>query len=280
VGGVKGFFSRAAFGVLSAAVLTVCLAPIAWQALTALKPDAQLTKVPIAWWPSPPTLEHVRTLWDRKPVASLLLNSLGVATASTLLAVAFGALAAAALAGMERRSSRRVLFALLFLSAFPPILLLFPLYEGVRALGLLNDPLALVVPYVALNLPLAVFLLERGLRQIPPALGEAAALDGLTPFQTLARIQLPLALPHLVSAGLLVFIACWNEFMLALSFATREERKTVTAGIATLTGASMFDIPWGQLAAGVLLATLPLVALVVLFERRLASALVSTSTKG
>jgi multiple sugar transport system permease protein len=272
--------ARLSFGLLAGLVLAACLAPIAWQGITALKPDDQLTRLPVDYWPSPVTLEHFRTLWERKPVASLLANSLGVAAVATLLTLAAAALAAAALAGVTARASRRVLGALLFLAAFPPILLLFPLYEGVRALGLLNHPLALVVPYAALNVPLAVFLLERGLRQIPSALGEAAALDGLTPLQTLARIQLPLAAPSLVSAGLLVFIACWNEFMLALSFATREERKTITAGIATLTGASMFDIPWGQLAAGVLLATLPLLALVLLFERRLSSALLATSTKG
>jgi ABC-type glycerol-3-phosphate transport system permease component len=190
------------------------------------------------------------------------------------------AVAAAALARMPGPGRMRLLLVLLFISLFPPILLLFPLYEGVRALGWINHPLALILPYAALNLPLAVWVLESAFRQLPREIDEAARVDGLAPLARLARIHLPLAMPAVVTAAILVFIFCWNEFMLALTFMTRVDSKTVTAGIASVGSASLFEIPWGQLSAAIVVATLPLVFLVLLFERRIASGLTRGAIKG
>lgn len=256
------------------------LAPIAWQGLTAVKPDAQITRRPLAYLPDPPTLDHVRALWARKPIATQLLNSAMVAAAATVLAVSCAALAAAALARARARQRDRVLLSLLLVSLFPPILLLFPLYEMVRALSLLNHPLALVLPYAALAVPVATWVLDAGFRQIPPQLDEAARLDGLGTLSRIGRIHLPLAAPSLATAAILVFIYCWNEFMLALTFMTREEDKTITAGIASVSGASLYDVPWGQLSAAVAIATAPLVLLVLLFERRITSGLTRGAVKG
>jgi len=222
----------------------------------------------------------VRELWQRKPFASYLATSALVAGAATAIAVALGALAAAALARMPGKAGTRVLVALLVVSVFPPILLLFPLYEGVRALGWLNQPIALIVPYAALTLPLAVWILESGFRQIPREMDEAATLDGLRPVQRMLRIHLPLAVPSVVTAFILGFIFAWNEFMLALSFMTRDEAKTVTAGIASVSGASMYEIPWGQLSAAIVIATAPLIVLVLLFERRISGGLTRGAIKG
>jgi multiple sugar transport system permease protein len=256
------------------------LAPAYWQLLTAVKPDEQITRVPTVYLPAPPTWDHVRGLWERKPFAAYLGMSALVSGAATLLAVVLGSLAAAALARAGGRGRERILLGLLLVSLFPPILLLFPLYEGVRALGWLNHPLALILPYAALALPLAVWILESGFRGIPRELDEAARLDGLTPLARVFRIQAPLALPSVVTAAILVFIFCWNEFMLALTFMTRDSRKTVTAGIASVSGASLYDIPWGQLSAAIVIATAPLIALVLLFERRIASGLTRGAVKG
>ncbi len=162
----------------------------------------------------------------------------------------------------------------------PRSFFLLPLYAAVRAAGWLNSPLALILPYAALNLPLAVWVLDAGFRRIPGAVDEAATLDGLGRIQRLLRIQLPLVAPSAVTAAVLVFIFSWNEFMLALTFMTRDARKTVTAGIASVTGSSMFEIPWGQLAAAVVVATAPLVLLVLVFERRIASGLTRGAVKG
>jgi multiple sugar transport system permease protein len=263
-----------------AALVAWSLAPAAWQLATALKPDGQITQVPTAYLPRPPTLEHFATLWERKPFGAYLANSAWISSAATLLCLALAAPAAAALGRMSGPGRDRLLLGFLLLSLFPPILLLFPIYEAVRALALLNHPLALVVPYAALALPLAVWVLDAGFRQVPDEIEQAAVLDGLGPLQRLWRVRLPLAAPSLATAAILVFIFCWNEFMFALTFMTRDRGKTVTAGIASVSGASLYDIPWGPLAAAVVLATVPLVLLVLLFQKRITSGLTSGAVKG
>ena len=276
----RPILARSGLVVAALLVATWSLSPALWQVLTAVKTDAQITRVPTVYLPDPVTFEHVRELWQRKPFASYLVTSALVAGAATAIAVALGALAAAALARMPGKAGTRVLVALLVVSVFPPILLLFPLYEGVRALGWLNQPIALIVPYAALTLPLAVWILESGFRQIPREMDEAATLDGLRPLQRTLRIHLPLAMPSVVTAFILGFIFAWNEFMLALSFMTRDEAKTVTAGIASVSGASMYEIPWGQLSAAIVIATAPLIVLVLLFERRISGGLTRGAVKG
>lgn len=256
------------------------LLPAAWQALTAVKPEAQITASPAVWVPSPPTAEHVRSLLARKPFGRYLANSALVSLAATLLALAAAAPAAAALCRMRPRARSRWLLGLLLASLFPPILLLFPLYEGVRLLGLVNSPLALVLPYAAFGVPLATWVLEAGFRELPREVEEAATLDGLGPLGRLLRLQLPLAAPSVAAAGLLTFIASWNEFLLALSFTTRESSRTVTAGIASVSGASLYEVPWGPLSAAVVLATLPVVLLVLLFEGRISGGLTGGAVKG
>jgi multiple sugar transport system permease protein len=266
-----------------AAIALVALwsaAPSLWPVLTAIKPDEQITRVPTVYLPRPATLDHFTTLWERKPFGSYLGNSLRVSASAALLSVAVASLAAAALVRLPPRRRDRILLALLLLSVFPPILLLFPLYEGVRALGWLNHPLGLIVPYAALGLPLAVWIMESGFRQIPREVEEAALLDGLGPVARLLRVQLPLAAPSLVTAALLVFMFCWNEFMLALTFMTRDAAKTVTAGIASVGGSSIYEIPWGQLSAAIVVATAPLVLAALVFERRIASGLTRGAVKG
>ena len=267
-------------GAAVAVVLAWSLAPAIWQALTALKPDAQITHIPTIYLPHPPVWLHVAALWERKPFGLYLANSAWIAGWATLLCLAVAAPAAAALARMPGRGREGLLLALLVVSLFPPILLLFPLYEGVRALGWINHPLALVLPNAALNLPLAVWVLESALRGLPVELDEAARLDGLGPVRRLWRIHLPLALPALATTAVLVFIFCWNEFLLALTFTTRDASKTVTAGIASVSGASLYEIPWGQLSAAIVIATLPLMALVLLFQRGIVSGLTRGALKG
>lgn len=269
-------------GLLVAVALLVVwsLAPALWQLLTSLKHDSQITQVPTVYVPLPPTFQHYATLWERKPFGSYLANSAWICGLATLLAVLLAAFAAGALARMPGRGRERILLGLLLFAVFPPILLLFPLYEGVRALGWLNQPLALIVPYAALSLPLAVWILESGYSQIPREIDEAAALDGLGAIQRVLRIHVPLAAPSVVTAAILIFIFSWNEFMLALTFMTRDAQKTVTAGIASVSGASIYEIPWGQLAAAIVLATLPLILLVLVFERRIASGLTRGAIKG
>jgi multiple sugar transport system permease protein len=267
-------------GMAVAAMLTWSLAPALWQVITSVKTDDQITRVPTVYVPDPMTSAHYEALFRRKPFATYLLNSVVVAAGATALCIGVGLPAAAALVRLSPRRRDAALLALLALALFPPILLLFPLYEGVRYLGLVNHPLALILPYAAFNLPLAVWVLESGLRGIPRALDEAAILDGLGPLERIRRVHAPLAAPSVVTAAVLAFIFSWNEFLLALTFATREEAKVVTAGIASVSGSSLYEIPWGPLTAAVVVATAPLVVLVLAFEKKIASGLTRGALKG
>lgn len=268
------------FALAALALAAWSVAPALWQLLTALKPDAQITRFPTVYLPAPVVFDHFVELWQRKPFGAYLANSALVAAASTGLALAAALPAAAPLARLRGRAREAILLGLLGVALFPPVLLLFPLYEGVRALGWINRPQALILPYAALNLPLAVWVLESAFRALPVELDEAARLDGLGPIGRLWRVQAPLVAPSLVTAGLLVFVFAWNEFMLAVTFMTRDGAKTVTAGIASVSGASLYEVPWGQLSAAVVLATAPLVLLVFLFQGRIVAGLTRGGVKG
>jgi ABC-type glycerol-3-phosphate transport system permease component len=139
--------------------------------------------------------------------------------------------------------------------------------------------MGLILTYAALNLPFAIWLLTGSFEQIPTELEEAAAIDGLTGLQTYRMVILPLAMPVVISAGILVFIFSWNEFMFALTFMNMESQKTVTLGVATLSGAFAYETPWGQIAAGVIVSAAPLVVLVILFQRRIVAGLTAGSVK-
>jgi multiple sugar transport system permease protein len=240
----------------------LAIAPLAWHAISSLKPASELTRIPPTFLPANPTLDNYRELFARRHFVAYYLNSLVIASLSSLLCVGTASLAAYGLA----RS-------LLVAAFFPPIVFLFPLYEMVRAAGLVNHPWSLILPYAALNLPFSIWLLTGYFGQIPYELEEAAAVDGLSRLQTFWRIVVPVSAPALATTGILAFIFAWNEFMLALTFLNRESVKTITVGVATLSGAFAYEIPWGLLAAGVMASSLPLIVFVIIFQKRVASGL-------
>jgi trehalose/maltose transport system permease protein len=163
--------------------------------------------------------------------------------------------------------------ALLGLAFFPPVVFVFPLYELVRALGLINHSWGLIIPHAALNLPLTIWLLTGYMREIPIDLEEAAQMDGLGPFQTFVLVVLPLATPAIATAAILAFVASWNEYMLALTFMNADEARTVTVAVATLSGAFVYEIPWGLIAAGVVASSVPLLVLTVFFQKKIVAGL-------
>jgi len=255
------------------------LAPLAWHAISSVKTPAELTSIPPTLLPHDPTLANYDELFLRRPFGRYYANSFVIAALSSLLCVTAASLMAYALARTRPAPRRIVTSALLAVAFFPPIVLLFPLYELVRAAGLLNHPWGLILPYAALNLPFAVWLLTGYFGQIPHELEEAAAVDGLSQFQTLTKIVLPLSAPALATTGLLAFIFAWNEFMFALTFMNAESAKTITVGVATLSGAFTYEIPWGLLAAGVIASSIPLIALVVIFQKKIVAGLTAGAGK-
>jgi multiple sugar transport system permease protein len=261
------------------ACCAVTVAPLLWYGVSSVKSPAELALVPPSFLPSSFTLGNYSELFVRRPFAAYYLNSIVIASLAALLCVACASLASYRLARAPKRFRSAVTSALLILAFFPPIVLVFPVYELVRHAGLVNQPWGLIIPYAALNLPFTVWLLTGYMEQIPYELEEAAAIDGLSAFDTYRRIIMPLAAPALTTAFLLVFIFSWNEFMFALTFMNLESSRTVTVGVATLSGAFAYEIPWGLLAAGIVVSTAPLIAAVALFQKRIVAGLTAGGVK-
>jgi trehalose/maltose transport system permease protein len=253
--------------------------PFVWHLLSSLKDPIEIGRIPPTIFISRPTLENYFSLFEQRPFLRYCMNSFVIASLSSLLCVASASPAAYRLARLGEKTRVGVSSLLLVLAFFPPIVFLFPLYELVRILGLVNHPWGLILPYAALNLPLSVWLLTGYFRRFPIELEEAAQMDGLSPFQTFTTIVLPLAAPALATALVLAFVFSWNEYMLALTFMNADEARTVTVAITTLSGAFVYQIPWGLIAAGVIVSSLPLIALTVAFQNKIVAGLTAGSNR-
>ena len=263
-----------------ALVVLFCLAPVLWQLLTSFKVNEDIAAVPTVYVPTRYTFNHYIELFTRRPFWRYILNSAFVSITSTAVALAIGAPAAYALARLRPWGGKVILAGVLIVTLFPGILLFLGLLEIIQALRLGNNYLALIIPYTAINLPLTILVLRSFFQQLPKDLEDAARVDGYNTFQMLWEILLPMTIPALVTTGILTFIFTWNEFIFALTFMTREELKTIPVGAAQLGGASVFEIPYGPLAAATVLGTLPLVLLVLFCQRKIVQGLTAGAVKG
>ncbi|NMF84258.1 carbohydrate ABC transporter permease [Nodosilinea sp. P-1105] len=258
------------------------LAPVLWQVLTSIKTNAAITADPTVYLPGPDqlTFSHYIDLFREEHFHIYIINSALVAVISTILCLGLGSPAAYALARLRIPGERLVLGAVLVVTLFPYILLFLGLLEIVRALGLANNYLALIVPYTAINLPLTILVMRSFFQQLPKDLEDSAKVDGYNTLQMLWQIVLPMTLPALVTTGILAFIFAWNEFLFALTFMTRESMKTIPVAAAQLGATTLFEVPYGPLAASTVVGTFPLVLLVLFFQRRIVQGLTAGSVKG
>ncbi len=263
---------------ISIFVVSFLLGPFAWALVSSIKSGGEIFSV--AWWPDQPTLENYRTVFTAQPFARNFLNSVLVASAATLISLGLSVAASFALARREFRGRGLLLTAFLLVSMFPQIAVLSGLFEVLRALGLYNSRSGLVLSYMIFTLPFTVWVLTTFMRQLPRELEEAAIMDGASSFTVLTRIFLPLLSPSLVTTGLLAFIAAWNEFLFALTFALSDQARTVPVAISSMSGASQYESPWGQIMAASVLVTIPLIALVLVFQRRIVKGLTAGAVKG
>lgn len=266
--------------IAALALVIFSLGPMLWQLLTSIKVNEDISAVPNVYIPTRYTLGHYLELFARRPFWRYLLNSTFVAVVSTALCLALGAPAAYALARPRLPGERVILAGVLVVTLFPYILLFLGLLEIIRSLGLGNNYLALIIPYTAINLPLTILVMRSFFQQLPKDLEDAAKVDGYGTVQMLLQIVLPMTLPALVTTGILTFIFSWNEFIFALTFITRETMKTIPVAASQIGGASIFEIPYGPLAAATVLGTLPLVLLVLVFQRQIIQGLTSGAVKG
>lgn len=251
--------------------------PFLWQMSTAFQLDRQLMSGSPTLVPNPLTFDHFVNIFVAKSFHRYLLNSVIVAGATTLLCLLFGAVAAFALARLDIRGRFGILGFILAVSMFPQIAIVAPLYVLASQFAWLDTYRVLIVVYLALGLPLVIWVLFGYFRTIPQTIDEAARIDGARPLTIFFRITLPMSLPGVVTTGLLCFIAAWNEFMFALAFTSDINHQTVPVGIANFT--DLHYVPWGDIAAASVVVTLPLVVLVLIFERHIIAGLTGGAVK-
>jgi ABC-type glycerol-3-phosphate transport system permease component len=266
--------------VLMGLVLIYCLFPFLWTILTALKPHEEVFKLPIRYLPENVSLENLKNVFNKRPFGRYILNSLVVAGGATLITLWIASLIAYALRNMQLARSMEIQRWLLVTAILPPALLVIPVFMVMRKLGLVNNYFGLILPYVALNLPFAIWMLHAAFRRIPKDLDEAALLDGFTSSRILYGIVLPLSRPTIAVTAVLVFIFCWNEFILALTLMPSQVWYTVPVGIAMLSGTSVYEIPWGEINAAVALTTVPIILLMAFFQRWIIEGLTRGAVKG
>jgi multiple sugar transport system permease protein len=278
-GGRRGFARRAWFGFGVSAIVVWSLFPFLWEMVTSFEPDRDLSQFAPHWLPVPGgTLQHYRNVFVAKNFGPYIVNSVIVDVSATAVALVFAGLAAYSIARLPLPGKGVVLGLVLAVSMFPQISIVTPLYEIMTKLHLLDTYQGLSGVYIGLSLPLMVYILWGHFRAIPREIDEAAKIDGAGPLRTLWSVIIPVALPGVVPAALLGFIASWNELLLALSFTTSPAHQTIPVGIANFTG--LYSIPWGDIAAASVVVTLPLVVLVLIFQKRIVEGVTAGAVKG
>jgi len=262
------------------AILIWCLLPIAWILSLSFKPVAETTARSPQFLPREWTLQNYRDVLQNDDFQRALLNSAGIAAIATVLAVIFATLAAYATARLEFKGKRLVLSIALAIAMFPVVSLVGPLFDLWRGLHLFNTWPGLIIPYMSFTLPLAIWTLSAFFREIPWEMEQAAQVDGATSWQAFRKVIVPLAAPGVFTAAILTFFFAWNEFVLAISLTSTTDARTVPAQLSFFVGSDQFNPPYSQLATASVVVTVPIVVLVLLFQRKIVAGLTSGAVKG
>ncbi|UGS36268.1 carbohydrate ABC transporter permease [Capillimicrobium parvum] len=260
-------------------VLVFALFPVLWIVMLSFKSPATVTDgsfIPNEW-----STENYSSIFNgNSPFLDALRNSFGIAAIATVIAVVLASMAAYAIARLNFPGKAIMLGAALMIAMFPPISIVGPLYNMWRNLGLYDTWPGLIIPYLTFALPLAIYTLTAFFREIPWELEQAAQVDGATPFQAFRKIIVPLAAPGVATTAILVFIFCWNDFVFAVSLTSTSAAQTVPAALSQFTGVSQFTAPYGSIAAAAVIVTIPIIILVLFFQRRIVAGLTAGAVKG
>ena len=266
------------FYLLVAVIVIFAVFPFYYAILSSMRSGTELFK--IAYWPDHFDLTNYVAVFAEQPFARNILNSVIVSVTVVAISLFLGVTAAYALGRVSFRGRGMLLLMILGVSMFPQVAVLSGMFELIRGLGLYNTLPGLVLANLILTLPFTVWVLTTFMRELPKELEEAAFVDGASPWIVVRRVFLPLMWPALVTTGLLAFIAAWNEFLFALTFTLTNEVRTVPVAIALITGASQHELPWGNIMAASVIVTLPLVVLVLVFQRKIVAGLTAGAVKG
>ncbi len=275
----RASFWNRAFVVLALVLLVLNgVYPMVWIGLTSFKNEIELQQTPITYLPQSLSFASYQQVFAQQPFARFFLNSVLVATLSTIICVVVAALAGYAIARVNLPWKRLINILVVAASIFPVVSLIVPLYQMMLGLGWLNTYLALVVPYAAFSLPISILTLAAFFQGIPKDLEDAAMVDGCSRFGALWRVIVPLAAPGVATAAILAFVNSWNEFLLALTFASNQATRTVPPAVALYQGE--FSFPWPVISAAITIAIIPIIAMILVFQQRIISGLTAGSVKG
>jgi multiple sugar transport system permease protein len=261
-----------------AAIVVFCLAPFYWLVNISLKTGPDLSGSAVV--PPNPTLANYKSIFQNDDFVHALVNSAIVSLTTTVLALLVGSFCAYALARLRFKGKFLLLGAFLSITTFPPIAIAAPLFKLWTDIHLFNTLWGLIIPYLTFALPLAVYILVSFFREIPKDLEEAALVDGATRFQAFRKVVVPLAAPGLATAGILTFIFAWNEFLLAVTLTSTPKARTVPVAIAFFTGSTEHEEPLGTIAAASVVISIPLIFLVLFFQKRIVAGLTAGAVKG
>jgi trehalose/maltose transport system permease protein len=269
---------RGGFVVLICLALAYLLFPFYYAIVVSLRTGTDIFKV--SYWPTTIDFANYVRVFREQPFAHNILSSIIVATSVVMISLLLSVAAAFALGRVRFRGRQVLLLTILGVSMFPQVAVLSGLFELIRALKLYDNLGSLIISYLIFTLPFTTWTLTVFMREIPRDLEEAAVMDGATPWGVIRHVFLPLLGPALVTTGVLAFIAAWNEFLFALTFTLSNEHRTVPVAIALITGASEFELPWGNIMAASVIVTIPVILLVLVLQRRLVAGLTTGAVKG
>jgi trehalose/maltose transport system permease protein len=271
---------RIGFYIMVFLLLIYTVFPFYWAINTSLTPSSELFSETVQYWPKNPTFDNYVSVFTKQDFAKNLFNSLVVASLTVVVSLVIGSLAAYALGRFRFKGKTIVLYIVLGVSMFPQIAVLPGLFTLIRNFGIYNTYNAMIFSYLIFTLPFTVWVLTSFVREIPGELEEAALVDGANTFQTLTQVLLPVMGPGLFTTGLLAFINAWNEYLFALTFTLGDKVRTVPVAISQFGGASSYESPWPNIMAGSVVVTIPLIILVLIFQRRIVSGLTAGAVKG
>jgi multiple sugar transport system permease protein len=259
-------------------VLLYALIPVLWITSLSLKPTTEIGDGKFI--PETFTLDNYDQIFSTNLFNAALVNSIGIASIATLISIVLAAMAAYATSRLNFTGKALILSGALAVAMFPPISIVGSLFDMWRSVGLYDTWLGLIIPYMTFTLPLAIYTLSAFFREIPWELEQAAQVDGATPFQAFRKIIVPLAAPGVFTAAILVFIFAWNDFIFANTLTSTENARTVPAALAFFTGGSQFEDPTGAISAAAVVVTIPIIIMVLIFQRRIVAGLTAGAVKG
>lgn len=264
-------------------ILVWCLLPVAWIISLSFKSEAAITTGSPGFLPADGAgagWDNYKAVWDNEQFRRAIFNSIGISLIATLLSVVVATLAAYAIARLEFRGKKLVLTISLAIAMFPVVSLIGPLFDMWRATGLYDTWPGLIIPYMSFTLPLAIWTLSAFFREIPWEMEQAAQVDGATSWQAFRKVIVPLAAPGVFTAAILTFFFAWNDFVFGISLTSTESARPIPASLSFFVGADPFNRPASLLAAGAVIATIPIIVIVLIFQRKIVAGLTSGAVKG